>query len=126
MSDAPGASSSTPQTGAAAFPTAASAAAEPANGAQAQVAPSAQPAPAPAPAAPAPAQTAPAAPAPAPAPAKPATTFAVAAAPPSLDPFDHDSIQVPAVGIVKEFSDWLRFLVDQKGSDLHVKVGSSP
>jgi twitching motility protein PilT len=28
--------------------------------------------------------------------------------------------------IVNEFSDWLRFLVEQSGSDLHIKVGSSP
>jgi len=85
------------------------------------------PAPAETPVAP-PATAQPTAPAAAPAPAKPTATFASPSAPQphSIDPYDHDSIPVPAVGIVKEFSDWLRFLVDQKGSDLHVKVGSAP
>ena len=32
----------------------------------------------------------------------------------------------PAAGVVEEFKSWLRLLVEQEGSDLHVKVGSAP
>src|SRR5689334_14464503 len=134
MSDVPGASSATPQSGGAAFPTAASAASEPAVGAGQQITPPAQPPvqAVPAPAVPAQTAPAPAAPPPSPAPAtpaaspapKPTATFAAPGAAQPVHEFAEEGPHVPMVGIVKEFSDWLRFLVEQGGSDLHVKVGS--
>jgi twitching motility protein PilT len=71
----------------------------------------------PAPAAPPQAPAAPAPPTPA-APARAAfpTPAVTATAKVKYEPGD----------IVSEFSDWLRFLVEQGGSDLHVKVGSAP
>jgi twitching motility protein PilT len=98
MSDVQGASSPAPQTGPTAPQTAASAV------------PAATPPPA--------------APTATPTPAEPLASFAAAAQP--VHAYDEDSSHAPMVGIVKEFSDWLRFLVEQGGSDLHVKVGSAP